>query len=74
MENKIWVCVYAEDGKHDLCYVLIPEHIVRAYYDGDDFDTWYHDEYTADETIDLLEYARQNYGFIPSEEDIEWFM
>lgn len=73
--KKVWVCVYRDtieehSDKYNLSEILVTEDFVKQYfkdcvieyYDEDediDFDTWYYDEYTADETVDFYQYAKE---------------
>ena len=74
------VCIYADTTQglfteeecelDNLVYVWFPSEIVRAFYEemvdhNGTFEEWYNEEYTADDTCELYDYAKRN-GFYAS--------
>lgn len=72
--KKIWICVYRDtieehDNNDNLSEILVTEDFAKRFFneyivpnceEDMDFDTWYNNEYTADETENFYQYAKEH--------------
>ena len=81
MKRNIWICVYRDtieehDASTNLSEILVTEDFAKQYFEECivpnceeeiSFDTWYNDEYTADETEDFYQYAKEHNAILDIE-------
>lgn len=80
-KEKVWVCVYRDtieehDNNTNLSEILVMEDFAKQYFEKFiapnceeeiSFDTWYNDEYTADETEGFYQYAKEHNAILDIE-------